>query len=109
MRFHAATPARWPDVETLFGDRGACGGCWCMAWRMRTSDWKLGKGAKNKRAFKKLVVTGGPPGVIGYDGKRPVAWCAVAPREQYSALARSRVLKPVDDEPVWSISCLVGL
>jgi GNAT superfamily N-acetyltransferase len=77
-----------------------------MAWRMRTSDWKLGKGAKNKRAFKKLVVTGGTPGVIGYDGKRPVAWCAVAPREQYSALARSRVLKPVDDEPVWSISCL---
>ena len=24
------TPDRWDDFETLFGERGACGGCWCM-------------------------------------------------------------------------------
>jgi GNAT superfamily N-acetyltransferase len=30
----------------------------------------------------------------------------VAPREVYSALERSRVLQPVDAQPVWSISCL---
>jgi GNAT superfamily N-acetyltransferase len=35
-----------------------------------------------------------------------VAWCAVAPREVYVQLARSRVLKPIDAEPVWSVSCI---
>ncbi len=61
--FRAATPSRWPDVEKLFGERGACGGCWCMAWRLRNKDWLEGKGAKNKRAFKKLVRSGEKPGI----------------------------------------------
>jgi GNAT superfamily N-acetyltransferase len=30
----------------------------------------------------------------------------VAPRDVYVRLDRSRVLRPVDDTPVWSISCL---
>jgi GNAT superfamily N-acetyltransferase len=109
MKFYPATPSRWSDVETLFGERGACGGCWCMAWRLRNKDWVAGKGAGNKRAFKKIVTSGGRPGVLGYLDKEPIAWCAVAPREDYSFLERSRVLQPVDEEPVWSISCLFVL
>lgn len=104
-----ATPARWRDIETLFGERGACGGCWCMAWRLRTSEWEAAKGSKNRRAFKRIVEAGGRPGIIGYLGSEPVAWCAVAPRADYSFLERSRVLRPVDDAPVWSISCLFVL
>jgi GNAT superfamily N-acetyltransferase len=77
-----------------------------MAWRLRNKDWVAGKGAPNKRALKKLVTSGKKPGILGYVDGEPVAWCAVAPREEYSALERSRVLKPVDDLPVWSISCL---
>ena len=106
VTFRSATAARWPDIETLFGERGACGGCWCMVWRLRSKEWNAGKGAKNKRAFKKIVTAGGAPGVIGYLGKQPIAWCAIAPRPTYSFLERSRVLEPVDDQPVWSISCL---
>ncbi len=109
MTFHPATPDRWSDVEALFGERGACGGCWCMAWRLRRKDWEAGKGAKNKRALKKIVDSGGMPGIIGYLGDEPVAWCSVAPRSEYSVLERSRVLKPVDDKPVWSVSCLFVL
>jgi len=26
-RFEPLTPARWGDLEALFGARGACGGC----------------------------------------------------------------------------------
>jgi len=102
-------------VEQLFGERGACGGCWCMAWRLRHRDWVAGKGAANKRALQRLVVDGDRPGVIGYAGsasaagREPVGWCAVAPRPVYTHLARSRVLKPVDDRPVWSVSCLFVL
>ena len=106
LKFHPATPARWPDVEALFGERGACGGCWCMAWRLRPKEWTTEKGTKNKRAFKKIVTSGAVPGILGYFHGRPIAWCAVAPRQAYQFLQRSRVLGPVDDQPVWSISCL---
>lgn len=107
--FLPATPARWPDLERLFGERGACGGCWCMAWRLRNIDWVAGKGARNKRAFRKMVKSGGRPGLLAYQGREPIAWCSLAPREQYLSLANSRVLKPVDDQPVWSVSCLFVL
>jgi len=80
-----------------------------MAWRLKRKEWEERKGARNKRAFKKIVTGGGVPGVIGYLGRVPVAWCAIAPREEYPVLARSRVLKPVDDRAVWSISCLFVL
>lgn len=109
LKFQPVTVSRWPDLEALFGERGACGGCWCMVWRLRNKDWLAGKGARNKRALKKLVTAGERPGVLGYLGKQPIAWCAVAPRERYSFLERSRVLRPLDDEPVWSISCLFVL
>jgi len=103
---HPLTPDRWDDFEKLFGERGACGGCWCTAWRRPRADFVREKGAGNRRFILKVVQAGEPPGIIGYLGKEPVGWCAVAPREEYVALERSRILKPVDDTPVWSVSCL---
>ena len=52
-----------------------------------------------------IVASGEKPGLLAYSDKQPVAWCSVAPREKFSALERSRVLKKVDNKPVWSISC----
>jgi GNAT superfamily N-acetyltransferase len=106
LKFHPATPSRWADIEDLFGERGACGGCWCMFWRVPRKEFDSGKGTGNKRALKKIVTAGRKPGIIAYLGKEPIGWCAVARREDYIALERSRILKPVDDKPVWSISCL---
>jgi GNAT superfamily N-acetyltransferase len=106
LTLHPLTPERWPDLEKLFGERGACGGCWCMTWRLSRADFVKGKGAENKRAFHDLVASDAKPGVLAYAGEEPVGWCAVAPRQEYVALERSRVLAPVDDQPVWSISCL---
>jgi len=100
-----AGPDSWADVEQLFGERGACGGCWCMAWRLPTKAWEAGKGAAHKARLKKLVVGGGEPGVLAYLGDEVVGWCSIAPRQEFVKLERSRVLKPIDDEPVWSISC----
>ncbi len=105
LRFHWATPSRWKDVEALFGERGACGGCWCMTWRLTRPAFVAGKKTGNRRALKRLVEDGSRPGILAYHGREPVAWCAVAPRTEYSYLSRSRVLSPVDDTPVWSISC----
>jgi GNAT superfamily N-acetyltransferase len=77
-----------------------------MFWRVSRKEYEAHKGAGNKRALRNIVSKGQKPGIIAYLGKEPIAWCAVAPREVYVALERSRILKPVDKERVWSISCV---
>ena len=100
------TPERWPDVEALFGPKGAYGGCWCMFFRRPRAEWSTGcKDGGNKRAFKRLVSKGEEPGLLAYVGGEPAGWMAIAPREEYGGLVRSRTLKPVDDLPVWSVTC----
>ncbi|HSB09482.1 MAG TPA: GNAT family N-acetyltransferase [Blastocatellia bacterium] len=106
LQFQPLTPERWNDLETLFGARGACGGCWCMLWRLKRSEFEKQKGDKNKAAFKEVVGSGEVPGILAYANGSPIGWCAVAPRERYPALDRSRILKRIDDKPVWSIVCL---
>ncbi len=108
LTFRPLTRERWPDLESLFGERGAYGGCWCMWWRLAHAQFDAqakNGGPANKRAFKKIVTSGAAPGVLAYEGKRPVGWCAVQPREAYPALDRSRDLKRIDEQPVWSITC----
>ena len=106
LSFEPADAAHWGDLVELFGERGACGGCWCMFWRLSRKQFDAQKGAANKRALKKVVSSGMAPGILAYRDKEVVGWCAVAPRAEYVALERSRILKPVDDKSVWSISCL---
>jgi len=99
-------PNRWVDFESLFGERGACAGCWCTFWRRPRSEFNRNKGAGNRRFIKDLVESGVSPGLVGYLDRDAVGWCAVAPRADYPSLGRSRILRPVDDVPVWSVSCL---
>ena len=77
-----------------------------MVWRLRRKEWEAGKGEGNRKALRKIVTSGDEPGLLAYIDGKPVGWCAVAPRSVYGFLSRSRILKPVDDEPVWSVSCL---
>jgi GNAT superfamily N-acetyltransferase len=106
VAFHPLTPDRWGDFTTLFGKNGACAGCWCMWWRQTRSEFQQKHGSANRRAMKRIVDSGRVPGVLGYVTDRPVGWAAVAPREEYASLERSRVLRRIDDEPVWSLVCL---
>jgi GNAT superfamily N-acetyltransferase len=103
--FHPLTPDRFSDFETLFGERGACGGCWCMWWRLPRPEFRNGKGAGNRRAMKRLVDSGTSPGILAYRDGAPIGWCCVGPRDDFPPLARSRVLARVDDRPVWSVVC----
>jgi hypothetical protein len=103
FEYHSLTPDRWGDLEELFGARGACGGCWCMLWRLKRSEFEKQKGAQNKAAFKAVVDSGEAPGILAYANGSPIGWCALAPRETYPSLGRSRVLKRIDYKPVWSI------
>ncbi len=105
LEFHALTPERWRDFETLFGPKGACGGCWCMWWRLTASEFNRRKGEENRKAMREFVEAGHVPGILAYHGRRPVGWCSIAPREHFPRLDRSPTLKRVDDKPVWSVVC----
>ncbi|HYV95575.1 MAG TPA: GNAT family N-acetyltransferase [Chitinophagales bacterium] len=105
ISFYPLTKNRWKDFEILFGDKGACGGCWCMHWRIKKSDFEKTKGDGNKKKMKQLVDKDDVPGLLMYADKKVVGWCSVGPREKFLVLENSRVLKRVDDKPVWSIVC----
>lgn len=103
--FHPVTPARWNDLEKLFGPRGACAGCWCQYARRSAAEYQAGKGEGNRRELRRIVGSGAPVGVLAYVGGEAVGWCAIAPRADYPRLAGSRILAPVDARAAWSIPC----
>jgi GNAT superfamily N-acetyltransferase len=105
VEYHPVSVERWQDLEALFGPRGACGGCWCMWWRLARSQFQRQKGEGNKHSFRQIIEGGEGPGLLAYAGGQPIGWCAVAPRQAYPVLGRSRILKRVDDQPVWSVVC----
>ncbi len=99
------TAQRWSDFEQLFGARGAYGGCWCMWWRSTRKEFEQHQGEGNRQAMRSLVDSGVVPGLLAYLDGKPIAWCSVAPRQQYGSLNRSRILKALDEQPVWSLVC----
>jgi GNAT superfamily N-acetyltransferase len=104
LKVRPLTPQLWPQLEELFGANGACGGCWCMFWRIGSAYQKT-PAAKNKAAFKSVVKKGPPPGLLAFDGDTVVGWAQVTPRAALPGLDRSRMTARIDDAPVWSISC----
>lgn len=105
LSFHPLTRPLWRDFEILFGERGACGGCWCMYWKLRGKAFEEAAGDVARQMQKNIVDSGNPPGLLAYSEGYPVGWVAVEPRGAYPRLAFSRVLKPVDENDVWSITC----
>lgn len=103
---HPLTPDRWRDLEALFSTNSITRNCWCMWFRQTTEEARRFGGDPNRKAFRKIVQTAdAPPGVIAYVDGSPAGWCAVAPRDHYPRIARSRNVKPIDDEPAWAITC----
>ena len=105
IKIQPLTPSRWHDLEKLFGERGACGGCWCMYFRLPRARWVSQKGEQNKLALRDLVNSGENPGLLAYANGEPAGWCALAPREGYPRLAASRNFKAIDAQPAWAVTC----
>ena len=104
LRVRPLTPDLWPSLVDLFGEKGACNGCWCMYWRIG-SEYKRLPNEANKRAFHKVVKNGPPPGLLAFEGDLAVGWCQLTPRSSLPWLEKAPRLRPVDELPVWSISC----
>lgn len=101
------TPERWADFEALMGPKGGTGGCWCMLWRQTKAEHDANAGEANHAAMKAIVESHEAPGLLAYEGETPVGWISVAPRPAFPRLESSRVLKPIDDQEVWSVSCFL--
>jgi len=99
------TPGLFADFEHLFGPRGACGGCWCMFWKLRGKAFDESTGEPTHQMQKSYVESGGIPGLLAFEDDESVGWIAVEPRSAYPKLAHSRILKPVDEAEVWSVTC----
>lgn len=107
FKVESVTKSNWNLFLKLFGEKGACGNCWCMYYRLTKADFHAGKTDNgNKNSMKEIVWSGKPAGLLGIIDGEPVAWCAFAPREDFIKLERSRVHKRIDDKEVWSIPCL---
>lgn len=106
LSFEPLEKKNWNKFVQLFGDKGACGNCWCMYYRLHKSAFEQGKADDgNKTAMKNIVWANKPAGLLGlYDGQA-IAWCAFAPREDFIKLEKSRVHKRIDNNIVWSIPC----
>ena len=100
-------PADWQGFTQVMGEKGGCGGCWCMLWRQSKKQMDANSGEGNRLAMKKLFGSGRVPGLIAWHDERAVGWIQVDQRSAFPRLESSRILKPVDAQAVWSISCFL--
>ncbi len=106
LTFEPLTKSNWNKFVELFGEKGACGNCWCMSFRLTKTDFDEGKvNDGNKNAMQQLVWDNQPTGLLAFYEDIPIAQCAFAPREHFIKLQKSRVHKPIDDKKVWSVPC----
>lgn len=108
--FRELAPEDWRDLESLFGERGACGGCWCMHWRIPRGGkmWTTVKGEPNRRAFQTLVQQGQSHGILAYATKTLIGWCSFGRRSDFPRTETVKAYRfPGDgsDQVVWAINC----
>lgn len=104
----AIAPDDWDVIVRLFGSRGACGGCWCMHWRVSKGgrDWEAAtKAGKNRERFRRLVRAGRVHGVAAFEGEEPVGWCSFGPRGDFPRLLRARSFERERTVEPWAIVC----
>ncbi len=97
----------WPQLARLFGANGACGGCWCMWWRVPKGGktWDEAKGAKNRDRFRRLVKAGKVHGVLAFAGEEPVGWCAFGPRADFPRIQSVKALRGEAEAATWAVVC----
>ena len=104
---HPLTPERFEDFADVINPHRRANHCWCLSHRLHAAAIEELGGGSREQAMRRLAEAEVPPGVVTYADGVPVGWCHVSPRAHIPRLKRSRVIRPVDDVPVWSIVCVV--
>jgi GNAT superfamily N-acetyltransferase len=103
-RFREVDRSNWDDFVQLFEGKGCPSYCWCMAWRPLEGDRNKVTNAARKKAMAAIVKSGTPVGILAYDGKKPVAWCSIAPRATHRPLDGEEY-PGVAEDAIWSLVC----
>lgn len=104
---HPVTTERFDDFAEVINPHRRATHCWCLSHRLRVKDIDaLGDGSREDAA-RALAAGSSSFGVVTYRDDVPVGWCHIAPRQEMPRLVASRLIRPLDDVPVWSIICLV--
>jgi GNAT superfamily N-acetyltransferase len=112
-----ANRASWPDLQAIFGARGAAAACQCQYFRLTPAEWTASRREDRAARFRAQTACDQPrarstSGLVAYLGGEPAGWCAVEPRPVYVHLRGSRVVwagrdEDRDDDSVWAITCFV--
>jgi GNAT superfamily N-acetyltransferase len=106
IQFKEVTPGLWPEVLKLFGEKGACGGCWCQYWRIAKGEkWEQVKGDDARKRLEKGIKDSTMQGALAFVEGEPVGWATFGPRPHFSRLDRAPSFTCDDAEKVWSIPC----
>ncbi len=101
------TPDRFEDFADVINRNRRPSHCWCLSHRLHAAEIQSLGGGSRERAMRALCAREHPPGVVTYRDGVPVGWCSIGPRSEIPRLRDSRLIRPVDDVPVWSIICVV--
>ncbi len=102
------TPDRADDLATLFETNSITRGCWCMFWRLPSSEFSSAGRDALRAAFLERIATGPrPPGLLAYDEEGPAAWVQITPRAELPRFEKVPTARPAGDTPAgtWAVSC----
>lgn len=107
VQIRVVTPNNWEHVMALFGKKGACGGCWCMWWRVPRGGktWEAVRGEGNRERLRQLVEDDQLHAILAFSGPEPVGWCSFGPRQTFPRLETVRALREPWTERTWSVVC----
>jgi GNAT superfamily N-acetyltransferase len=99
------TADRWADLARLFDGPGDAAGCWCTWFRIPVKAYAANGNAGNRAVMQERVAAGDEPGLIAYDGDRPVGWVSLAPRRHFVRIETKADQGAIGEEGVWSVVC----
>lgn len=72
LEFHPVTIERWPDLAAFFEQHGNPNYCWCMRWRLKSTEFKQLKSAERRSKLEALIQENAPVGILGYHQDKPI-------------------------------------
>ncbi len=104
---HPVTRDRFEDFAYVINPPRREPHCWCLSHRLLAKDIKELGGGNRATTMRRPRERENTPAVITYRDGKPVGWCSVGPRAEVPLLAAPKLIRPVDEVPVWSIICVV--
>lgn len=101
------TASRMDDFVAVVNPNRRENHCWCLSHRLSAQEIRERGCGSRYEAMCSLSREEIAPGIIAYLDDVPVGWCSISPRSQIPRLAKSKLIRPIDEVEVWSIICMV--